>query len=133
MTTFLATWVAPSCWATAWVACCREALGALPRCWWSDCASPLFWGAVMSVFAFLPLLGIHAVSVPAALYLLLKGRGHHGARLLRLLLDRERFDRKSGQAALDGQAVCRCTACSSSLPSWEDRVVWSGRTSVLVP
>jgi len=36
--------------------------------------SPLFWGAVMTVFAFLPLLGIHAVSVPATIYLLLKGR-----------------------------------------------------------
>jgi predicted PurR-regulated permease PerM len=36
--------------------------------------SPLFWGAIMSVFAFLPLLGIHAVSVPATLYLLMDGR-----------------------------------------------------------
>jgi predicted PurR-regulated permease PerM len=36
--------------------------------------SPLFWGAIMSVFAFLPLLGIHAVSLPATLYLLMKGR-----------------------------------------------------------
>ncbi|MFT3923408.1 MAG: AI-2E family transporter [Myxococcales bacterium] len=36
--------------------------------------SPLFWGAVMTVFAFLPLLGIHAVSLPATLYLLMKGR-----------------------------------------------------------
>jgi predicted PurR-regulated permease PerM len=36
--------------------------------------SPLFWGAIMAVFAFLPLLGIHAVSVPATLYLLMRGR-----------------------------------------------------------
>jgi predicted PurR-regulated permease PerM len=36
--------------------------------------SPLFWGAVMAVFAFLPLLGIHAVSLPATLYLLMRGR-----------------------------------------------------------
>jgi predicted PurR-regulated permease PerM len=36
--------------------------------------SPLFWGAVMSVFAFLPLLGIHAVSIPATLFLLLHDR-----------------------------------------------------------
>jgi len=36
--------------------------------------SPLFWGAVMSVFAFLPLLGIHAVSIPATVFLLLHGR-----------------------------------------------------------
>jgi predicted PurR-regulated permease PerM len=36
--------------------------------------SPLFWGAIMSVFAFLPLLGIHAVSVPATLYLVLVDR-----------------------------------------------------------
>jgi predicted PurR-regulated permease PerM len=36
--------------------------------------SPLFWGAIMTVFAFLPLLGIHAVSVPATLYLLMRGR-----------------------------------------------------------
>ncbi len=36
--------------------------------------SPLFWGAIMTVFAFLPLLGIHAVSLPATLYLLVIGR-----------------------------------------------------------
>lgn len=36
--------------------------------------SPLFWGAIMTVFAFLPLLGIHAVSVPATLYLLMRDR-----------------------------------------------------------
>lgn len=36
--------------------------------------SPLFWGAVMSVFAFLPLLGVHAVSLPATIFLLLHER-----------------------------------------------------------
>jgi predicted PurR-regulated permease PerM len=36
--------------------------------------SPLFWGAIMTVFAFLPLLGIHAVSLPATLYLMMRGR-----------------------------------------------------------
>ncbi len=42
--------------------------------WAVGLSSPLFWGAVMSVFAFLPLLGVHAVSIPASLYLVMQGR-----------------------------------------------------------
>ncbi len=36
--------------------------------------SPLLWGVVMALLAFLPILGIGAVFVPAAVYLFLKGR-----------------------------------------------------------
>lgn len=51
----------------------QGALGGIAM-WAVGLASPLFWGAVMSVFAFLPLLGVHAVSVPATLYLVLQER-----------------------------------------------------------
>jgi predicted PurR-regulated permease PerM len=51
----------------------QGALGGLAM-WSVDLPSPLLWGAVMAVFAFLPLLGVHAVSVPATLYLLLVNR-----------------------------------------------------------
>jgi predicted PurR-regulated permease PerM len=51
----------------------QGALGGLGM-WVAGLPSPLFWGAIMTVFAFLPLLGVHAVSVPAALYLMLRGR-----------------------------------------------------------
>ncbi|MDP3231903.1 MAG: AI-2E family transporter [Myxococcales bacterium] len=37
-------------------------------------SSPVLWGAVMTVFAFLPLLGISVVTVPATLVLLFQGR-----------------------------------------------------------
>ncbi len=36
--------------------------------------SPFFWGFIMALFAFLPILGIGAIYIPAAIYLLLKGR-----------------------------------------------------------
>ena len=36
--------------------------------------SPFLWGAVMVLLAFLPIVGIGVVFVPAAIYLLLKGR-----------------------------------------------------------
>jgi predicted PurR-regulated permease PerM len=36
--------------------------------------SPLFWGVMMTIFAFLPLIGVAAVSIPAALYLVLIDR-----------------------------------------------------------
>lgn len=36
--------------------------------------SPVLWGTVMSVFAFLPLVGISVVVIPATGYLLLQGR-----------------------------------------------------------
>jgi predicted PurR-regulated permease PerM len=51
----------------------QGALGGVAM-WIVGLPSALFWGAVMSVFAFLPLLGIHAVSVPATLYLVLRGQ-----------------------------------------------------------
>ncbi len=51
----------------------QGALGGLAM-WAVGLSSPLFWGTVMSVFAFLPLVGIHAVSIPATLYLVIQGR-----------------------------------------------------------
>lgn len=36
--------------------------------------SPFLWGVIMALLAFLPILGIGAVLVPAAVFLLLKGR-----------------------------------------------------------
>lgn len=41
--------------------------------WIVGLPSPLLWGAVMTVFAFLPLVGITIVVIPAALVLLLQG------------------------------------------------------------
>lgn len=37
--------------------------------WAFDLSSPILWGAVMTVFAFLPVFGISVVIVPASLYL----------------------------------------------------------------
>lgn len=42
--------------------------------WVVGLPSPLFWGVIMTIFAFLPLLGIQLVSVPATIYLLMQGR-----------------------------------------------------------
>ena len=36
--------------------------------------SPVLWGAVMTIFAFLPLVGISVVTVPAAIYLVATGQ-----------------------------------------------------------
>lgn len=36
--------------------------------------SPFLWGVIMAVLAFLPILGVGAVFLPAALYLILQGR-----------------------------------------------------------
>ncbi len=36
--------------------------------------SPFLWGAIMALLAFLPIVGIGAVFIPAAIYLFLKGR-----------------------------------------------------------
>jgi predicted PurR-regulated permease PerM len=36
--------------------------------------SPILWGVIMTLLAFLPIVGIGAVFIPAALYLMLKGR-----------------------------------------------------------
>ena len=48
-------------------------LGAIAM-WAVGLPSPLFWGVVMAIFAFLPLIGVAAVTVPAAGYLLLIDR-----------------------------------------------------------
>lgn len=42
--------------------------------WVVGLQSPLLWGAVMTVFAFLPLIGITIVIIPATLVLLFQGR-----------------------------------------------------------
>ncbi len=42
--------------------------------WVVGLQSPLLWGAIMTVFAFLPLIGITIVVIPATLVLLLQGR-----------------------------------------------------------
>jgi predicted PurR-regulated permease PerM len=42
--------------------------------WVVGFSSPILWGTVMSVFAFLPLIGIGVVTVPATLYLAIIGR-----------------------------------------------------------
>ncbi|MGD8949052.1 MAG: AI-2E family transporter, partial [Desulfobacterales bacterium] len=39
-----------------------------------DLKSPFMWGVIMALLAFLPILGIGAVFIPASLYLFLKGR-----------------------------------------------------------
>jgi predicted PurR-regulated permease PerM len=41
--------------------------------WAAGLSSPLFWGAVMTLFAFLGLIGISVVVIPATCYLLLRG------------------------------------------------------------
>jgi predicted PurR-regulated permease PerM len=48
-------------------------LGALVM-WAVGVPSPLFWGVVMAIFAFLPLIGTAAVTLPAAVYLILIDR-----------------------------------------------------------
>jgi predicted PurR-regulated permease PerM len=48
-------------------------LGAIAM-WAVGLPSPLFWGVVMAIFAFLPLIGVAAVTVPAAGYLVLIDR-----------------------------------------------------------
>jgi predicted PurR-regulated permease PerM len=42
--------------------------------WIFGLKSPFLWGAVMALLAFLPILGIGAVFIPAAIYLFLSGR-----------------------------------------------------------
>jgi predicted PurR-regulated permease PerM len=51
----------------------QGALGGLAM-WLVDLPSPLLWGAVMTVFAFLPLVGVAVVVVPATIYLMIQGR-----------------------------------------------------------
>ncbi len=41
--------------------------------WWAGLPSPLLWGAVMTIFAFLPLVGITIVVIPAAAVLFIRG------------------------------------------------------------
>lgn len=50
----------------------QGALGGLAM-WMVDLPSPLLWGAVMTVFAFLPLIGITIVVIPATAVLLFRG------------------------------------------------------------
>ena len=42
--------------------------------WIFDMKSPFLWGVVMGLLAFLPIVGIGAVFIPAAIYLFLSGR-----------------------------------------------------------
>jgi predicted PurR-regulated permease PerM len=42
--------------------------------WVADIPSPLFWGVIMAIFAFLPLVGTNVVIVPATAYLFAVGR-----------------------------------------------------------
>lgn len=42
--------------------------------WSVGLPSPLLWGAVMSLFAFLPLVGISIITVPASIFLYFSGR-----------------------------------------------------------
>lgn len=42
--------------------------------WAFGLSSPVLWGTVMSIFAFLPLIGISVVTIPSALYLIIIGR-----------------------------------------------------------
>ena len=37
-------------------------------------SAPIFWGAVMTLFAFLPLVGVSVVAIPASLVLVVQGR-----------------------------------------------------------
>lgn len=41
--------------------------------WFFGLSSPVLWGGVMAIFAFLPLVGISIVAIPAALFLFLRG------------------------------------------------------------
>ena len=43
--------------------------------WAVDLPSPLFWGAVMSVFAFLPLVGVSIIVIPMGVYLYFTASG----------------------------------------------------------
>lgn len=51
----------------------QGALGGIAM-WMAGLPSPVLWGAVMSIFAFLPLVGISIVAIPAGLYLFLSGQ-----------------------------------------------------------
>jgi predicted PurR-regulated permease PerM len=42
--------------------------------WVAGIPSPLFWGVIVSIFAFLPLVGTNVVIIPAAVYLFVIGR-----------------------------------------------------------
>jgi predicted PurR-regulated permease PerM len=42
--------------------------------WIAGIPSPLFWGVIVSIFAFLPLVGTNVVIVPATVYLFMIGR-----------------------------------------------------------
>jgi len=44
--------------------------------------SPVFWGFVMTILAFLPLIGVSVVVIPAGCYLLLQGRTAEGVAFM---------------------------------------------------
>lgn len=50
--------------------------------WSVGLPSPVLWGAVMAIFAFLPLIGIAAVVFPAGIVLLLEGKTAQGVGFL---------------------------------------------------
>lgn len=56
----------------------QGALGALAM-WVAGIPSPLFWGSILAIFAFLPLVGTNIVVVPATAYLFFSG--HLGTAL----------------------------------------------------
>ena len=57
---------------TAVVSVVQGALGGL-MLWWLGVPAPLFWGVVMALVAFVPILGAFIVWVPIALFLALEG------------------------------------------------------------
>jgi predicted PurR-regulated permease PerM len=48
--------------------------------------SPVLWGSVMSIAAFLPLLGVSVVVVPAGVYLMLQGQTAEGVAFIAICL-----------------------------------------------
>lgn len=42
--------------------------------WWAGLPSPVLWGSIMALFAFLPLIGISVVAIPAGLVLFFQGQ-----------------------------------------------------------
>jgi predicted PurR-regulated permease PerM len=45
--------------------------------WWFGLSSPVLWGSIMALFAFLPLVGISVVTIPAGLVLVVQGQEGH--------------------------------------------------------
>ncbi len=51
----------------------QGALGGLAM-WFAGLSSPVFWGVIIAIFAFLPLIGTNVVVVPATIYLIMDDR-----------------------------------------------------------